>query len=171
MKVTFNLVITLFLYSFTHGQEISIDDVLTKTSCKTFTCFNNFIVKKGFSYWNTSELDGNNMYGFSSDKKVSSPEGVTGRNTAWLYYDEKHKYSAVSINTINKDYYLDLKEQLAVKGFKETHSESTGVGGLRVFYKSKNHPKISIKILIERLTEKNLSWTSYDFEVKKTDLN
>lgn len=152
----------------TYSQRISIEEMINKTKCKTFSCFSDFVTTKGFSYYKVIQEENYKLYAFTSDARIdnSSNENSTSKNMAWFHLSNDGKETRITMNTGDRNYYSILINQMNAKLFVENSSETTEEGNVRIIYTSSNYPNMSIKILTARLTNEDRTWTNYDIEVR-----
>ena len=157
----------LFL-NITFCQEISLDEMISKINCKNFSCFSKLMIANGFSFNNVDEDDSYKMYGFTSDDDIraSSNREVITMNLAWFTTFNDSDNVSISVTTSNRNYYLQLTKRMEVLAFEEEETETTGLGGIRSYYKSVKYPGITIKVLTQVLKKGELSWTNYDLDVR-----
>ena len=163
---------TLFLFalvqSFCFSQIVTIKELVDKSSCKEFPCFNDFISAKGFSYLESETIKGSTTYLYTSDKQytTSSNKSVRSSNMAIITFNA-NKTVTVGTRTSVVEQYRLLMKQLKVLGFKSFETENIQ-NGVVVQYLSDSYPEIIISVITDRIGKENEKWTSYHVSVTNT---
>jgi hypothetical protein len=162
-KLTLTLITSILFASTTFGQTVNFSDLLEKSKCKSFECFNDFITTKGFSLSESNEK----FYLFMSDKKfpTTSTPSVTTKNTAIILFGTDGS-TKTGTRTAVKSHYDDLLKQIKAIGFISTKTENIE-NGVIVHYKLKSNPKISVAIQTDQLEKEGVKWTSYDISMTR----
>lgn len=158
----------LLVFEETYGQTISIKDMINKTTCKSYSCFNDWIITKGFSYTSVKNIGigGGKQYIYSSDETftITSNKSLVTTNIASIdfYLDG----TGVSFGTAVKNHYLKLFSELKFLKFIARQTEDEENGTIAVTYTSSQYPKVfvSIRTMISRGQGPNSS-TYYDIIV------
>lgn len=126
------------------GQVLSIKELIDYTKCKDFTCFNELIVNKGYSYDETTTESNGKTYRYSSDQRfpITSTKGLDNKNTSSLFFQNNGTIAA-SVYTCDKSQYQALMTQLRALQFKPVLTKNDDLG-IAVVYSSSQLPKISM---------------------------
>ncbi len=168
MNKRFYLVIFINLFTVWgfYAQTVTIKELISKTKCRDFSCFNDLITNRGFSFNASGKHDETtSWYRFSSDKAfvATSNPGVTSHNQSIVSFG---KNTSVGFGTSYKPHYKALMDELAALKFKSSPAIDEGEGSIAVVYSSAVYPKITITLRTILITKPGLgSWTYYDFQV------
>ena len=151
------------------GQKMSFSELLEKSKCKSFECFNDFIKEKGFSFLNSSEdLDsGTTFYAFSSDIEFQSTTepNLLSKNVCLIGFNESDCQVA-SIRTVVKSYYEELLKQIKSNGFVFLNTTKDEYG-VHLNYSLKSNPKILIIVSLEPTEKEGLKYTEYAISIDR----
>ncbi len=158
------------------AQRLTADEMLEKSKCRTFDCFNDFILPKGFSFLNSGDtLIGNNVncktYAYSSDKEdLNSTKEISTKNVAAIIFNSNNKVS-IFYRTASKDYYLKLLNEFKSKGFYSyrTIVEKANSQRIHVYYKCKNDTTKSIDVTSTALELGEIKYTLYSFALSNDE--
>ena len=165
MKKIYVFLILIPLASF--GQKISFSELLEKSNCKSFECFNDFITDKGFSFYGAEESEGTTMYIFTSDIEFSSttePNLVT-KNICLIGFNESNCQVA-GLRTVVKPYYEELLKQIKSNGFFYSNTTKDEFG-VHMNYILKSNPKILIIVSLEPIEKEGLKFTEYAISIDR----
>lgn len=149
----FTLVLALILIGqFVLAQTLSLSDMISLAKCETFSCFNDYLVAKGFSYSEKSDYRG---YNFISDEifTVASKNGTTFPCHNLMSFNckgERHFGVILAYITSKKNEYNSLIKDLKQKEFFEssTSIQNDENKSLITKYKSDKISNIFIEVII-----------------------
>lgn len=119
------------------AQHIRAIDFIQKSYCKDLECFNEYILRSGYSLSGSKNEVGYNVYKYSKD-------GNSGRSNAIMYMIASTKsYSSVTLTTTDKEYYLELLDEVREQGYV-VKSSGTSSDNISTYYSSKTDPHIII---------------------------
>jgi hypothetical protein len=141
----------LFAVIKAEGQRLTASDMIEKACCKTYDCFNEQIIKKGFHLEKTRNDADNENYYYTSDYFNETNE----YNHAMKYSDNIYvtvstisKYTTINIHTPNKEYYLKLLEEFKDQKFRATETKQknydASLSSVITKYNSDKYPKLSL---------------------------
>lgn len=162
-----NIISILFLVLFvslnTESQTVNFSDLLDKSKCKSFDCFNDFIINRGFSLSKSDET----YYLFMSDKEfpTTSTNEITTKNVAMILFGSDGSITT-SARTAVKSHYDILLKQIKASGFTSFKTKNIE-NGVIVYYKLKSNPKISVAIQTDQLSKDEYTWTSYNISITR----
>jgi hypothetical protein len=166
MKILFLFLLSILIAGTTTAQTLTADEMISKTSCTSFDCFNEFVTNKGFSFNKYVDAESGNMYMFFSDRKFLDVSGtVRTNNSAIINFQKNNKYINLGFRTANKNQYIKLLLGFQIKGFREENTVQTDSSRVIVNYTSAKFPDISLTIFYDRAKKGELEWTSYNFDV------
>ncbi len=149
----FTLALALILIGkFATAQTLSLSDMISLAKCKIFSCFNDYLVTKGFSYSEKSEYSG---YNFISDEIfiVASKNGKTfpwHNKMSFNCQGERPIGVILAYITSKKNEYNSLIKDLKLKEFFEssTNIQNDKYKSLVTKYRSDKISNIFIEVTI-----------------------
>jgi len=112
----------LFLTIRTNGQDLSALNLLANSNCRSSSCFENVISKKGFGLLRKERHSGNEeiiWYFHKNDVKftIDSNNHITSLNSLVVVFVSGS--SAIRVITTSERYYEDLLKQFHILGFEK----------------------------------------------------
>ncbi len=173
MKHKFFLFLCLLIFVAMSGfsQTIQLSELITKASCKDFTCYNDFITRKGFSFNKNNTDTGGITYIYFSDSEfaTTSNPAIIIRDLSVLKIDSAG-VPTVLFGTGEKSHYQSFYDQLAKLGFTQikTTSKNDKANTVETLYQSEKYPKTEVVFSIQAGSSDDSTFTFYSFAVKKT---
>ena len=163
------IILLLFFCFKGNCQTVTITDIMDHMSCKDFSCINDFITAKGFSYTKSADKDTHITYIYSSD------DAVQATSSKELLFKNEFHYTVgndgkilLKFVTVSKPQYQELmKEVTALKFTVVTSSDLPG--GMRVMiYGSPAYKNMSLYIILfSKKTEYGGSASGYGFQLQE----
>ena len=169
MKHTiFTLLIILTNIFTTDCQTLYLGDLIKISKCKEFHCFNNYVIKRGFSFNKNGTDEGGTWYAFSSDHKypATSTPGIYASNTVVLEFNKDGSVSS-SFRTSSKYQYKYIISQFKLREFKSV-STTNLENGVLTKYTSLKYPTIECNVQVEN-TGPSPTCTSYDIQITRKE--
>lgn len=154
-----------------YTQTLTLKEMIEQTKCTTFSCFNDFLLQKGFSYKSIdSKCCNGNVYTYESDIFFDTVGKSKFKTISqfMIQRDEKNKYNFISLLTRGKLTYLKFLEELKANGFKISQEAKNdyGFGGMEVYYTSNSYNNIDVRVSVSNVTtETGDSFTNYFISV------
>lgn len=169
MQKSFFLLLLSAIAGTTQAQTLTADEMISKTNCKNFDCFSEFVTNKGFSFESSNIDTTGYFYLFLADIPTEdATKQVKVRNVA-TYIAYKDKRTGVGFTTVNKSHYQKLLDDFKQKGFAITLTSTPKPNRVWTYYRSGKYPGVSLGIITEKQKEGNKEWTVYDFTVIRYD--
>ena len=164
MKRIFLLLSLLTAAQHAFAQYLTANEMIAKIDCKTFNCFNDFIIAKHFSYSSTHKNESfGTLYLFlCDDYETSGDQSIKIPNTAIISLDKSR--TGVGFRTASKSYYTKLLNEFKEKGYRALSTHPSGQS-VDTDYESDRFPAIKLMVRVDRLDKEGTKFTSYDFEL------
>ncbi|NRT12470.1 toxin-antitoxin system YwqK family antitoxin [Flavobacterium sp. 14A] len=122
MKKSFTLIVlTLFISTALSAQKLSLNDLSNLCSKKTWQDVNQYMLVKGWTYYDSTKGDTDN---YSTITWSYNKESYSNKAQAWFYIYTFDDYpNKISYNVFNKASYLLIQNSLVTNGFKIVDSE------------------------------------------------
>gem|GEM_PF-3530195 len=148
------------------GQTVTIKDLIDRTNCDDYSCFNNFITTKGFSYFESEDSETGRTYFYTSNKKfpASSTPEISTPNIAILTLSDTGS-PICGFRTSVVEHYNVMIAQLKSMGFISMFVLDIE-DGVSETYKFPSYPKLSVRIETNRIGD-GKQWTSYYIGIYK----
>ncbi len=152
------LVITLLYGSnFAKAQNLTVDELIAKANCKSFECFNEFIVPVGFSFIGAEDKDEFSVY------KYSTQENSPQNNVTYILFKSK-RMSDIEYHTTDRRQYLEFLAGVKKFGFdvlKTVNNDHL----ITTTYQSKQYPKTDLYISVVSEEFNGKKWTEYRIRI------
>lgn len=158
-KIIFIALIVISSTAF--GQKVSFKELLEKSKCKSYDCFDDFITTKGFSLNSIDE----GIYYYNSAKEFSSNTEVVCANICGIGFGENGCQS-VLMQTVDKAYYNQLLNEIKSYGFvfSNTIKDENGVN---MYYKLNSNHNIKVDIVMYSSETKGIKSINYQILIDK----
>ena len=165
-KAILTLALILMTVFNASSQTVTIQELLDKSKCKDFTCYNDFIIQKGFSYFKSDTETGGKWYLYLSDKKspTSSTPSVSTSNTSIITFNSDGSTTA-GFRTAIIEQYRSIMTQIKTLGFTAASTKNID-NGVVVKYTSVKYPKVQIAVQTDKIGDSS-TWTSYDISINR----
>lgn len=131
------------------AQVLTLNNLIEKSKCNTYDCFNPFILKKGFHLKTDTIFPLYRSYIYISDKKYTVADG-SNQATVSLYKDNSEV--TVAFATESKSLYMAYLDSLTKTDFKSVELEpenNDGVMKHTTYYdRSLKYPELSILLTV-----------------------
>lgn len=160
----------LFMISFfpiLNAQTPKLIELIEKTKCQDFSCYNSYITAKGFSYNKFGKEDWGTYYRYASDEEfvTSSNIDIRTRNQS-IFVLYPNNTVGTGFGTSYKPHYQTFMNELNSLGFKSVETWTEEGGTIATEYISVNYSSIRIvfRTMISKIGESyDKSWIYYDF--------
>ncbi|NJL75284.1 MAG: hypothetical protein HC892_09900 [Saprospiraceae bacterium] len=154
MKKVFLLTVGFLLWTVhAHTQTVTIGELIAKTKCKDFACYNSFIMSKKFTFDKTTKGEDGTFFMFSTVDFVDDGiEHILTKNNS-TFCLLLSGGTITSINTSSASYFSALSNQITELSFEPAATETPDDTTVRTTYYSKKHPKVSILVSIVKITK------------------
>nr|WP_295926593.1 hypothetical protein [uncultured Dyadobacter sp.] len=160
------LCIASIAHSEVYGQKVSITELMDKSYCKEFMCYQNFITEKGFSFMNYTDGETGKYYTYQSDLFTAKENGVSLKNISTVGFLKTGSVTS-GIRKSDKAYWKVLMDELQSKKFKSRSTDNEDGDTVRVWYRSPSFTNFEILITIETVHGHGTSWPSYDVTIRR----
>jgi hypothetical protein len=141
-----NILFTLILLSYSsYSQRVKLVDMINISKCKEYSCFNDFVITKGFCFEEiANERPDITLYRFSSCNFISDgPQGINTKDQASYGLITTGSIMA-DIGTASNNYYRLLLSELKGLGFISYSTDNSSTNSVRVQYTSVRYPNINM---------------------------
>ena len=169
-------VILTLLISFTASmvlaQTLTANELLTKSKCNSFDCFNDFLISKKISLGKSGKAENFEYYFYLSDKKFTAQSNskvvIPNRVGVIIYSDGTLNRFDITI-TSSSNYQTLKKSFLTELGFVSqgtfNQEDDTAESNIYTNYFSKKHPNVELRINTIVRESEGEEWTEYAFEI------
>ena len=169
-KILLLLWVAILITGFkSYAQVLKATEMIAKSKCQTFECYNNFITDKGFSFKkSTTESNGVTYYLFVSDKQFHADNNtkVSASNNSTIGFKSADaKYRSVGIRTVSKSYYKQLLSDFKKLGYTELMTTPAPNNGVSTTYSATGKYPYLLYVLVETLEYDGEKYTSYNFTI------
>lgn len=149
------------------SQTVTMQELLDKSKCKEYSCFNDFIATKGFSYFKSDEESRGKWYLYLSDEKfpTSSNSDVSISNSSIITFNTDGSTTS-GFRTAIIERYTSMLSQLKSLGFIAISTTDID-NGVIVSYQSKSQPNVTVSVQTDKIGD-SAKWTSYDISVVRS---
>lgn len=184
MKKVIILFLLSLLISRANSQTISADELVKTFNCRSFDCYNDFLINKNFIFDSSTVIKGSEwvLSSFSKDKKFSGQQAKHGEH--FVFCLEKDGASLfLKLTTTNESLYKELYNRFKEIGFQQLSTETVnrgdklwGIEGVETYYKSDRYSNMLLKIrvtdtkvrssLIDEESKQRVSFRDYDIIIE-----
>lgn len=132
-----------------YAQTLTLSEMIEQTKCNSFSCFNSYILGKGFSFKSNDTGQFGNLYSFNSNEFVDSLPDFIYKTQCQFFMgrDVLENESHVIFYTYDRLKFLLLSKQLDGLNFKVIKENSSPEEGVETYYASPKYEDIEIRVL------------------------
>ena len=170
--MTKKLLFVLFIVSTAlnvFGQRPTLRELITKTNCTDFDCYENYMTSKNFCFLKSTDGEYGKYYTFNSCDFINDGPrnlGVSLKNTSTLGLLTTGA-TVTGIATPSNTYYQTLSTELRSLGFTIIGQPETEGTTITRNYTSSRYPRVFIMLIIQRVENNGTSWQLWNFTVRR----
>lgn len=132
-----------------NAQTLTLAEMIEQTNCNNFSCFNSYILGKGFSFKSNDTGQFGNLYSFNSNEFVDSLPDFIYKTQCQFFIgkDVLENENYVIFYTYDRAKFLFLSKQIEGLNFKVIKEDSSPEEGVETYYASPLYRDIEVRIL------------------------